>query len=130
MFSILFLAAALISQPPAEEEGAPSCWFGDAYAASDGELCPDDRQAASDGPDEDAPDTPPARWRSRVQGGALSGADVPAGTTTGEHQESDGVIRLGQPGGSTVIYMASPADPDTDGAGATPDRVRQGVTGP
>lgn len=63
----LLLAGALVGQPetPASDPGdAPTCWFGDAYAASGGELCSAEEadDAVRDTSETvDAEETPPAR---------------------------------------------------------------------
>ena len=117
-FAFLILSAALLGQPtlaPTGTEGAPAespfDGFGEAHEA-----------------DEEPPEATPAqsgsRWRSRVQGGALSEANAPIDYSGGEQRGADGVIRLGQPGGSTVVYMASPEESDIDDGAVTPERER------
>ena len=126
-FAFLILSAALLGQPtlaPTGTEGAPD----PTVRPGAPDESPFDGFGEAHEADEEPPEATPAqsgsRWRSRVQGGALSGADAPIGYSGGEQRGTDGVIRLGQPSGSTVVYMASPEESDIDDGDVPPERER------
>jgi len=113
LFTVL-LAGALVGQPEASTasgEPAPTCWFGDAYAAAGGEFCQD--QTATETPPEPAPEDPedcvPNRW-----GVCGSVFDAPAGA------EPDLNYQNGPVAGAT---------PDPSGCERTVAERRDPVTG-